>query len=61
VYVSPRTAGIATAALNHFTGNTFLKEMRRTVTGNETPLETKEIINDGVHPVMKEIVINQKQ
>ena len=59
--MSLRTVGIAVASLNQFTGNTFLKEMRQTVTVNDTPLKSEDIMNGGVHPVTEEAITKYKQ
>ena len=52
-YISSRITGIAAAAINQFTGISFLEDMRRTITVNGTPLDPEEIANVGVHPVTK--------
>ena len=39
----------------------LLKEMRRTVTVNDTPLEPEEIANGVVRPVTKETITKYKQ
>ena len=51
-YVSPRTAGIAMAALHQFIGNALLHDMKIIVKVNDTTLELEEVANGVVHPII---------
>jgi hypothetical protein len=59
--ISPRTAGIAVAALQQFMGNAFIEEMRQTVEVYDTPFSPEEVANGVVHPVTKETITKYKQ
>ena len=49
--INPPLAGISLGALNQFTGNAFLEELKRTAI-SATPTTLEEVANGVVHPVL---------